>query len=382
MDTGAFAYETWNLGDDIQALAALAHLGQVTTLVDRDKVAEFRGPETGCIFNAWFGYGRDFRVPSPSLRPIWYGFTGRHELFESPWMEYLAGCGPVGCRDVMTTGMLVDRGVDAYWSSCLTLFLSTALRLPSRPRHGVLFVDLAPEAERFIPADIVSRATRLSTFVPPTMRTRILDRWAAASRLIERLASAELVVTRRLHAALPAASFGTPVVAVPEAEISFAERRFSGVESIIPTIFLDRTAQDLRGIDWRHVPPATIPPAIQQAYHALERTLAARGLRAGQPAESPLDDPRRIRQRLVNAERILRPGRVALRAGDRLFELDVEHWSDRYIDVRLSGFRGLSKLSFELLLGAADAETWIPCGRLVDLVIDGDEADRRTAIAI
>jgi hypothetical protein len=310
MDAGVFAYETRNLGDDLQAFAALAHLDRVTTFVDRDKVADFQGPTTACLFNAWFGYGQDYRLPSASLRPMWYGFTGSQELFESGWMDYLAGCGPIGCRDLITTGMLVDRGVDAYWSSCLTLFLGTALRLPHRPRQGVLFVDLPVAAEAFIPAEIVSRAARVSTFPPPGMRTKVFDRWAAVGRLMEQLASAELVVTRRLHAALPAASFGTPVVAVPDAEISFAPVRFSGVESIIPTVFLDRAEQDLPRIDWRHVPPATIPQSIQERYSALQRTLADYGLAARERAESPLDDSTRVSQRVVNVGRMFRPGLV------------------------------------------------------------------------
>jgi hypothetical protein len=369
MDTGVFTYDTPNLGDEMQAFAALAHLERVSTFIDRDRMADFdRHEPTTCIFNAWFGRGNDFRPPSEHIRPVWHGFTGKEELLDSPWLPYMAERGPVGCRDLMTTELLVERGVNAYWSGCLTLFLGEALGWAPRAREGVLFVDVPLEAEGFIPPEIVRRATRASTFPPPSILRKPLERWATVARIADQLSRAELVVTRRLHVALPAASFGTPVVAIPDAEISFARRRFSGVESIIPTVFLDRVAIDLNRLDWRNVVPPRVPDQLTHRYAVLREALEADGVadRGGQ--RSPLDDLARSTQRIVNADRIHKPGRIKLRLDHREFELDVRFWSDRYIDVGLTGFPGLSKFAFDVYVSKADNDTWIRFGALSELV--------------
>jgi hypothetical protein len=371
MDTGVFAFATQNLGDEMQSLAVAAHLARVDRFLDRDRLAELPGGEpVACVCNSWFLLGDDFRPPADCLTPIWFGFcAGRPELLERGWLEHLRDRTPIGCRDLFTTGLLQRHGIDAYWSGCLTLFLGRALPwLGPGERHGIVFVDVPPAAEAHLPRDITRRALRVSTFPAPGIVNDPLARWAALGRLVDLIARAELVVTRRLHVALPAASFGTPVVAVPDPEVSFARRRFSGFETVIPVVYLDEIESRRRDVDWHHVPPPQITPELLARYDALRAQLAFRGIGATPfTAPSPLDDVKRRSFRIRNVVGATRPGRLRLTMRERSFELGVQFWSNRFVDVGLSGFPGLSRFALRVEGQSSDGEPWLDWGALREL---------------
>jgi hypothetical protein len=368
---GVFTFTTRNLGDEMQSFAALAHLDRVQAFVDRDRLPAFTAPaDTACVFNSWFMQGDDFRPPADRIRPVWHGFAaGRPQLTSGAWLEYLRLQPPIGCRDLFTTRLLGDAGLPAYWSGCLTLFLGAALQLPAVERSGVVFVDVPRAAESVIPREIVARAERLSTFPAPSIIDKPLERWATLGRLVRILARAELVVTRRLHVALPAASLGTPVVVFPDGAISQARRRFSGYESILPIVFLDGLESGARRIDWANVPPAAIPRALADAHAAFRDTLASRGLASAPPAPSVLDEIGRREQRLVNVAGSDAPGRISLTLNAQRFELDVALWTDRSVRVVLGGFPGLSKFDFVVEAQDASGAPWVRWGLLRDLVV-------------
>ena len=367
---GLFTFATRNLGDEMQSFAVLSHVDRVQTFVDRDALPEHQsGIDTACVFNSWFMQGDDFRRPSNRIKPVWHGFAaGRPQITTGDWLSYLREQPRVGCRDLFTTRLLTEAGVKAYWSGCLTLFLGQALNVSPRERRGVVFVDVPAEAERVIPREIVARAVRLSTFPPPGIIHKPLERWAALGRLSDILARAELVVTRRLHVALPAASFGTPVVVFPDGAISQARRRFSGYESVLPIVFLDELEAGTRRIDWSAVSPAWIPRELIESHATLRGTLAERGIGNVPRPSSILDDIGRHQQRLTNIDRLERPSRIGLRLNDQRFELDVKLWTDRHVDVALSGFPGLSKFDFHVEVQTSPERPWVRWGCLRDLI--------------
>jgi hypothetical protein len=62
-------YHTTNLGDDIQSLAARQYLPRVDAYLDRDRLAEYRGPETTLIGNGWFFHDPQLAwPPAPQIR--------------------------------------------------------------------------------------------------------------------------------------------------------------------------------------------------------------------------------------------------------------------------------------------------------------------------
>jgi hypothetical protein len=190
---------------------------------------------------------------------------------------------------------------------------------------------------------------------------------------VDLVTRAELVVTRRLHVALPAASYGTPVVAVPDPDISFARRRFAGFETILPVVYLDRIESDLKKVDWHGLQPANIPDQLKQRYINLCQTLRALKLSGYSPqAMTSLDVIGRSCQRVINLAGIRTPSQVRLRLKDRVFELRVLSWSDSHIDVALRGFPGLSKFDFMVEVLPSESQSWMAWGPLRDLVSTGE----------
>ncbi len=372
MNIGLFTFDTNNLGDEMQSLAVLAHVDRVRTFIDRDHLADFHDEnKTACVFNSFFMLGDDFRLPAPAIKPLWYGFRpGRHELFEKEWLAYMKQQPPIGCRDLYSLQELTKIGVDAYWSGCLTLFLGTVLPKPAGKREGIYFIDLPVAAEAFLPPSIVQKASRLSTFPCTDMRYSPLERWAAVARLTNILATAELVLTRRLHVALPAASFGTPVVAIPDPAISVARERFTGFDEIIPTVFLDKFELEAKKIDWQNVEPARISDSLKGHYAALCKQLHSLNLPPAISTKKTLEDFSCLTQRLINIEKIRGPGFLRLKLNDRVFALSTRAWNDEYIDVGIKGFLGLSKFDFEIEVSKGEAGPWVSWGFLRDLVME------------
>lgn len=370
--TGVFAFETHNLGDEMQSFAVLGHVDRVHAFLDRDRLPDYAGPPVACVFNSWFLIGEDWRPPAPPIQAIWHGFSaGREELVQGAWLEYLKAHEPIGCRDRYSTELLRRSGVEARWTGCLTLFMGRAMTIRPRKRRGVVFFDVPREAEAHIPPEIVQRAVRLSAFPSPGILDNPLARWAATARHAEILARAELVVTRRLHVALPAISFNTPVVVIPDPAIGNARRRFAGFEELAPTVFLDNIDPGLRHIDWHKVPPAVIPADLETQYSEFCKKLKTSGL-SGEisPPYSTLNDITRPHQWINNVGSIVRPGQVRLRLGVRCFSLEVRLWTDRAIALELQGFPGLAKFDFAVEILPFGDSVWQSWGKLRELVID------------
>lgn len=372
MKTAVFTFATPNLGDEMQSLAVLAHLAHVDEFLDRDRLAECSPEgEVSCVFNSWFMLGSDFRLPCDRLRPIWHGFSGgRRELLQEPWLSYLRDQEPIGCRDLYTTDMLRARGIAADWTGCLTLFLGQRWPRAEGRRSGVLFVDVPEAAEAHIPVDVRRRAMRTSSCPAPGVRCRPLERWAAVARLVDAIARAELVVTRRLHVALPATSLGTPVVAIPDPAVSLTRERFSGFDTFLPTCYLDKVESGLRTLDWQHLESPRIPDALEIRYRGLCARLRRFGIASDNRPAHVLDRLDVERYQLSNASGCPRPGRLCLRLGNRRFELEIKFWSDRSVVVGLSGFPGLSKFGFIVEHQLEGRPQWEAWGRLQDVVVD------------
>ena len=368
---GVFSFRTRNLGDEMQSYAALGHLNQVDAFLDRDHLADFdSGEDTTCIFNSRFIQGDDFRPSAECIKPLWHGFAiSKDQLLEGAWLDRPKDGSQIGGRDLYTAERLTTAGVDAHFTGCLSLFLGHAFPALERRRKGVLFVDLPAAAEAFIPDSIVASALRLSTFPPASMIERPLDRWAAVARLAALLAGARLVVTRRLHVALPCVGFGTPVVAIPDPDISQARLRFSGYEAVMPTVFLDDVDPGLRRLDWSAIPAPVVTPDMRRRHAELRAALDSRGLSGGPFSGESILDQVGSSARLRNPLGGRRPSRIRLRLHDRSCELDVHLWTDQFLEVGLRRFPGLSRFAFRVEMGPNKREHWDDVGALQELVV-------------
>jgi len=243
---------SYNIGDDIQSLAARGFLPIVDYLVDRDnqqkEIYDLAGRPIGSmdslsspvvlVENGWYDGRLTKFPPHPKIKPFFISFhlNENEKLFTDPryqvlqkearmgqrlldtkggGVEYLRHYSPIGTRDEHTLRFMQANDIPAYNSSCLTLTLRPSeLGIGTQPptRKEILVVDAnIDESELFhslVPSEIISQAIFIShgleSLPGPLVKQRI------ALEFLERYRNAKLVITSRLHCALPCLAFGTP----------------------------------------------------------------------------------------------------------------------------------------------------------------------------
>jgi hypothetical protein len=238
---------TRNIGDHIQTRAAAALLPRVDLVAPRDDLAGFRpeGP-VKLLCNGWFGTApQNFVLPAAvdvfvlsvhlservAPGPEGAGVALGALLGDvEPMRERLRRTGPVGARDLPTLRLLERLQVPAYFSGCLTLTLAPIAEVV--PSGAIVLCDVPADVEAHI-----RRITRRPVVAvshegsPGIARPGALDAaLAEADQRLRLYQGAHLVVTSRLHCALPCLALGTPVRLlhpVREAE------RFEGLAELV-----------------------------------------------------------------------------------------------------------------------------------------------------
>lgn len=215
MKYGLLTYDTHNIGDDIQSIAAEQFLPSVDYLVLRDNIGSF-DKECKLIMNGWFmhkygstGHQKYKFPPKENIKPLITSFhLDTTEIFDK---EYFKKHEPIGCRDLYTLGIMQDAGIDAYFSGCMTL----TLKRPDVERTEEVFcVDVGPEYKGI-------------HLTHETFEKDYHKRKQAALDLLNKYARAKKVITSRLHCYLPCIAFGTPVELV-----GYDKKRFDGLMDV------------------------------------------------------------------------------------------------------------------------------------------------------
>ena len=230
MKYALLSYSSVNLGDEIQSLAARQYLPQVDLLLDRDQPSTWKIDQpTKLILNGWFKHRpEDWPIHHPALDPLIVSFhlsdehgSSLRSLLSADAIRFYKQHEPIGCRDHHTLNLLSECGVQAYFSGCLTLTLPRPVVAPS---NTIALVDVPPDIEPLLPPHHGCRV------VPATHVYRGTSRFRQASSLLRLYASARLVVTTRMHCALPCLAFGTPVIFIRE---TFDDPRFGGLVELL-----------------------------------------------------------------------------------------------------------------------------------------------------
>jgi hypothetical protein len=103
--------------------------------------------------------------------------------------------------------MLSKKGIKTYYSKCLTL---TFPKRELEPQNGKVFlVDINEDTP--IPKSLESEAIRITHVIPHVYSEEL--KFEMAKQLLDMYKKeARLVITKRLHCALPCIAFGIPVV--------------------------------------------------------------------------------------------------------------------------------------------------------------------------
>ncbi|WP_312407400.1 polysaccharide pyruvyl transferase family protein [Rhizobium sp.] len=199
-----------NIGDDVQTIAVMQHLPRVDAFVDRDHLSQYDGPPAILVTNGWFLEKLENWPPSKNIRPIFFGFhvQERAKPTIAQHAEYLKKHAPIGCRDRATVDFVRSLGVEAYLSLCSTLTFEP----PS---------DRAPDSIYLVEADEnaftrrfrKNHGLKLRTISHRVAETPTDVRLAFAKSMVETYGrKAALVVTKRIHCAMPCIAMGVPTV--------------------------------------------------------------------------------------------------------------------------------------------------------------------------
>ena len=214
-----------NLGDEMQGLAGLQFLPYMDALVERDDLAsvfptqDLATPmrnKTLVFLNAWYGSSTKTWPPPRHLDPVLVAVHTESDQATintfNTGMTWLKEHWPVGVRDLATLEYFNSHGVASFVSSCMT---TTILPLcPNREKNiKIIVVDVEPE----LSSTIIPRNLEVETVTHKSLDQVVNDnpilRYKHAFGILRKYAcDAKVVVTTRLHSALPSAASGTSVV--------------------------------------------------------------------------------------------------------------------------------------------------------------------------
>jgi len=211
----AVVFATYNnIGDDIQTLAAL-RFAPDAVFVDRDKIS-IEKRKLKIIGGHYWLSGKNF----PPKNYIDFLPISMHIADPNLDLEWFKKREPIGCRDLWTKKHLEENNIEAYFSGCLTLTFPEY----SGERKGIIYVDVPDEIKE-------KDGLSISNIIPGTDILGVRERLEIAEERIELFKRAELVITSRLHVALPCVAIGTPV-ALHRSSILYRPERFEGYEFI------------------------------------------------------------------------------------------------------------------------------------------------------
>lgn len=263
-----------NLGDNIQSISAINMLNRLgienkdIDYLNRDDLAIENSDKTEGIFVAqgWFGSmpgQKTFPINDKSIHPLYFGFhvnegswhiLSKNEKFIKSMKKYE----PIGCRDLGTRDFLRTLNVKAYYSRCLTMTFDK--RIDSVEKEKVFIIDVYEDIEKYIPPKLLEKSVKLSQEDYSSSNYSPSGEWpmndedvkkvdkVAYGRLEIFRKEASLVITSRIHIAMPCASMGIPVVFCFPNKF---DSRASVLQEILP--IYDR--KNFENIDWETKAP-------------------------------------------------------------------------------------------------------------------------------
>ena len=248
MKFGIFKYkESTNLGDEIQSIAAKQFLPRIDKYVDRDYLHTYNGADLKVIMNGWFMEKPFNWPPSKEIKPLFISFhasksqNADKEIVSIKHRDYYRLHEPIGCRDHKTVSLFKKIGVKAYYSGCLTLTLNKRsvektgkiiIVDPFRNNLPKILVD--KYMDQFIPE---KEKSNIEWIYQDNGEEDIEKRYELADKMLDAYAGAKLVITSRIHCALPCLAFGTPVLFLDSGFRTKQSRdRFNGITNLMNVI--------------------------------------------------------------------------------------------------------------------------------------------------
>jgi hypothetical protein len=161
--------------------------------------------------NGWFMHTVKNFPPPPHVIPIFISFHCAKEALISENVQYFRDHSPIGCRDEATVELFQKYSIPAYFTGCLTLTFDPCFEKGDE----ILIVDI--NTCKYIPgvsfdtSELPTAQYLYHDISPDVCPLDPTERLKIAEKFLERYRRARLVITTRLHCALPCRAFRTPV---------------------------------------------------------------------------------------------------------------------------------------------------------------------------
>ncbi|MBL4703709.1 MAG: polysaccharide pyruvyl transferase family protein [Flavobacteriales bacterium] len=263
-----------NLGDDMQSLAIEDMLKQLSIEEDQlDYIARsemgVRNPsrEKGIFIPAtgglaWNTYPakEDLPINDYNLRVLYFGTRIPEGMFDAmrhydAFIASMKKYEPIGCRDVATRDYLRSLGIKAFFTKCVSLGLD--YRDKDVKGNKIFIVDIPDNINDIIKESMPSKLLEKTEYLrqkmnaPSSARGQMSDNDAlyinqlAKERLDLYKHEAMLVITSRIHVAMPCAAMGIPVI--------FYDKANNSRSAVVSSVLTPYTKEMIKQFDWNNL---------------------------------------------------------------------------------------------------------------------------------
>lgn len=203
-----------NIGDDLQ-LIAIQNIYKTMGINENDivkigfsQLSTYDGEYVILpVSFPLYGYreGLNITMFSPKIIPVFLGLSIMSDNLSDEEIRYLQRFEPIGCRDYYTMEILRSKNIMCYMGGCATALLP---RVDERKGEKIYIIDVPKKMQECIPGDIRDNAI----YMTQVLMNCNNPEQVAKERLQELADNARMVITTRLHSALPCVAMGIPVV--------------------------------------------------------------------------------------------------------------------------------------------------------------------------
>ena len=254
MEIGVLGYiGSRNIGDYIQTKAVIDMIHPINHMVlDREGLHKFKGSKIKTIMNGWFMENPKNWPPNNNISPLFISFhinpSAERDLLKPESLNYLKQYEPIGCRDTYTQNLLQKNGIKSYYSSCITTTFNRDKYITNKTQpEGIIVIGAFDRLNPSIDFSSIYRLL-LSLIKYPIHKLKYLLKKISfenhlrnqnivvkryqqitkrkisshnqglklANDMLKEIAKSEIIITSRIHAALPALAMGLKVVFINE----------------------------------------------------------------------------------------------------------------------------------------------------------------------
>lgn len=250
-----YSVKNVNIGDYIQSLAAQQFIPSADVPLERDLLKNYDGEPVNTILNSWYHIDKDNDVFSEKINPLLVSIhINNTEDITQATLSYFKKHEPIGCRDYATMEFLQKHDIESYFSGCLTTTLDVKYKAEESQRNNkILFVDFKFNENKNIFSKNCKYYDKINKLIKNLLKNTGIknitniehdvefgktpdEYFNIAKNLLKEYATAKLVITTRIHSALPCLALGTPVILIVK---NYDKKRFKGIADLLNFVGYD-----------------------------------------------------------------------------------------------------------------------------------------------